>query len=273
MSYAEGQPVQLSALVRDAAGALGNATDVTLTITLPDGTTSTPGVTNPPATTGTYTYTYVPTTTGLHGVRWVFEGTNASAPLVDSFYVEPGTTVPLISLAEARKQCRLASTADDPEVQRFALVASDICERRTQVWRRTPVTATFDGGRSFLRLRRPVASVASVLEDGIVVAASGWVLDGDKGWLYRGTSRSPWCWSAGRQNVVVSYVAGSAGDIPDAVRQGVRLQVQHLWDSQRGGSGLPRQSGADFEIDPRTGFTIPNAVLEMWAPHIPAMVA
>ena len=273
MSYAEGQPVQLSALVRDAAGALANATDVTLTITLPDGTTSTPGVTNPPATTGTYTYTYVPTTTGLHGVRWVFTGSNASAPMVDSFYVEAGTTIPLVSLAEARKQCRLAATSDDPDVQRFALVASDICERRTQVWRRRPVTATLDGGRPFLRLLAPVASVTSVTEDGVTIASSGLVLDAGKGWLHRGTTRAAWCWGPGRQNIVVQYVAGGVVDIPHAIRQGVLLQVQHLWDSQRGGSGLPRQSGADFEIDPRTGFTIPNAVLEHWAPHIPPMVA
>ncbi len=273
MSYAQGQPVLLSSLVQDAAGVPANATTVTLTITLPDGTTATPTVANPPTVTGTYTHVYVPTQVGLHGVRWAFEGTNASAPLVDSFYVEPGTTVPLISLAEARKQCRLAATADDPEVQRLALVASDICERRTQVWRRTPVTATLDGGGTFLRLRRPVVAVTSVLEDGIAVAASGWVLDGDKGWLYRGTTRTPWCWSPGRQNVIVTYVAGAPGDIPDAVRQGVRLQIQHLWDSQRGGSGLPRQAGADFDIDPRTGYSIPNAVLELWRPFMPALVA
>lgn len=273
MSYAEGQPVLLSALVRDSAGALANATTVTLTITKPDGGTDTPTVANPPSVTGTYAYTYVPTATGLHGVRWLFGGTNASAPMVDAFYVEAGVTFPLVSLAEARRQCRLASTADDPDVQRFALVASDICERRTQVWRRRPITVTLDGGRSFLRLCRPVASVTSVTEDGATVPSTGWVLDSGKGWLYRGTRSSPWCWSAGRQNIVVAYVAGGVADIPQAIRQGVLLQVQHLWDSQRGGSGLPRQSGADFEYDPRTGFTIPNAVLELWSPHIPELVA
>jgi hypothetical protein len=272
VSFALGQPIPLTALVRNTSGVLANATTVTLTITRPDGTTETPTVASPPAVTGTYTHTYSPPTAGLYAVRWVFTGLNESAPLVDSFYVEPATVPPLISLAEARKQCRLASTDDDTEVQRFALVASDICERRTQVWRRTTLTATKDGGREFVRLRRPVLSVTSVTENGVAVDSSGWVLDADKGWLYRGTTTCAWCWSPGRQNVTVVYVAG-ATEIPDAIRQGVRLQVQHLWDSQRGGSGLPGVEGVDFEIDPRTGFTIPHAVLEHWKPFTPPLVA
>jgi hypothetical protein len=274
MSFALGQPVTLTQLVRDSAGALANATTVVLTITLPDGTTATPAVTNPPAVTGTYVYVYVPTIPGLHGVRWVFSGTNAQAPLPDSLYVEPsGTVIPVISLAEARKQCRLASPDDDQEVLRFALVASDIAERRTQIWRRTALTGTFDGSREFVRLRGPVLSVTSVTENGIAVASDGWVLHAERGWLYRGTTQAPRCWAYGIQNVTAAWVAGAPSEIPDAIRQGVRLQVQHLWDSQRGGSGLPRQSGADFEIDPRTGFTIPNAVLELWRPYMPQLVA
>jgi hypothetical protein len=273
VSYATGQPVLLSSLVKDAAGAPGNATTVTLTIDKPDGSTATPAVANPPATTGDYQYVYVPTLAGLHGVRWLFGGTNASAPLPDSFYVEPGNAVPLISLAEARKQCRLASPADDPEVQRFALIASDIAERHTGVWRRTPFTTVFDGGGEFLRLRAPVLAVTSVTEDGVALTSAAWVLDASRGWLYRGISQARQCWSYGVQNVNVQYVAGNPQNIPDGVRQGIRVQVQHLWDSQRGGSGLPRQSGAMMTIDPRTGFTIPNAVLELWRPHFPSLVA
>jgi hypothetical protein len=272
MSYALGQPVLLTALVRNAAGALANADTVVLTITRPDGTTETPTVTNPPTVTGTYTFTYTPTQEHLHTVRWVFGGTNASAPILDSFYVEPAAVAPLISLAQARKQCRLASPSDDTEVQRFALIASDICERRTQVWRRTLITATFDGGRHFLRLRRPVLSITTVIESGVAVDSTGWVLDAGKGWLYRGTTVLGMCWAIGRQNVVVTYQAGTV-EVPWGIRQGVRLLVAHLWDSQRGGSGLPASEGADFEIDPRTGFTVPNAVLELWKPFMPPLVA
>lgn len=273
MSLALGQNISLSALVRDETGALDNAGTVTLTITLPDGTTTSPIVSNPPTVTGTYVYVYAPTVPGLHAVRWVFSGDNASAPLLDAFYVESATVAPLVSLAEARQYCRLSSPADDAEVQRFALVTSDLCERYTQVWRRVSLTETFDGGVTFLRLRPPVVSVTTVVEGGVTLASIDWTLDKRRGWLYRGTTRGVWLWAPGRQNVVVTYVAGSAGDIPASVRQGVLLLVRHLWDSQRGGSGLPRQSGTDFTYDPRTGFTIPNAVLELWRPHMPPMVA
>lgn len=273
MSYALGQPMALSALVTDTTGAAANADGVTLTITLPDGTTTSPTVTNPPSTTGTYTYVYAPTVAGLHAVRWVFTGSNASAPLLDTFYVELSTVAPIVSLAEARQQCRLSSPADDAEVQRFALVASDLCERYTRVWRRIALVETFDGGTSFLRLRAPVASITTVVEDGVTLTSSAWTLAGPRGWLYRGTSGASWRWAAGRQNIVVTYVAGSPGDIPHGVRQGVLLQIQHLWDSQRGGSRLPRQSGTDFEFDPRSGYTIPNAVLELWRPYMPVLTA
>lgn len=265
MSIPLGDTVTLTQLVRDSAGALANATSVALTITLPDGTSSTPTVTSPPTVTGTYTYTYTPSVQGLHGIRRVFTGSNAQAPRVDSLYVETPTAVPLVSLAEVREQCRASATTDDDRLLWHALVASGICEDHTQVWRRTTITSVHDGGRRWLQLRAPVASVTSVTEDGAAVASTGYVLRGDLGWLYRGTETSAEYWAAGAQNIDVTYVAGASdGVVPPGIRQGVLLQAQHLWDSQRGGSPLPRQAGSDFAHDPRTGYSIPHRVLQLW---------
>ena len=82
--YDLGDAVTLAIQVRDVNGTLANASAVTLTITLPDGTTTTPSVTNP--TTGNYTATYAPTTAGRYLARWVATGTNASA-FADDFEV------------------------------------------------------------------------------------------------------------------------------------------------------------------------------------------
>lgn len=273
MSYALGQPVPLSVFTYDSVGAPANVGMINLAINLPDGTTANPSVTNPPATTGTYSTTYVPTLQGLHGVRWVMSGVNASAPPVDSFYVDGAVLAPLASLAEARQQCRAFSPDDDALLQRYLMVASGQCERRTQVWRRQTLSVIKDGGGRFVRLRRPAISITSVTESGIAVAASGYTLDGDKGWLYRGTSPSCERWAWGPANIAATYVAGAAdGLVPDEIRQGVLQLVEHLWNTQRGGSGLPRNAGGSDWTLP-AGFTIPNAVREQWSAWIPELVA
>lgn len=272
MSFALGQPVPLRALVYDDTGALDDAETVTLTITAPDGTTTTPTVDNPPSATGTYEVDYLPAQVGLYTVRWVFGGINASAPPVDSFYVDSQVLPPLVSLAEAREQCRVGSTGSDKLLQRYAMVASSICERRTQVWRRQTLTQTRDGGGTHVRLRRPVISISTVMEDGVAVASTGYVLISTAGLLYRGTGRARRVWSPGLANVVVTYEAGASdGIVPDPIRQGVLLLTEHLWNTQRGGSGLPRSEGADFSIP--VGFTLPSAVREEWDPWIPLLVA
>jgi hypothetical protein len=272
VSYALGQPVPLQApTVRDAAGAPANATAAAVTVTAPDGTTSAPSVTNPSA--GVYTATYTPAAVGLHAVRWVFTGTNAGAPALDSFHVDQQLP-PLVSLAEMRRQARGANTADDEQLRWFVQVASSQAERRTQIWRRQTRTKTADGGARFVRLAAPVLQITSVTEGGTAVASTGWTLDADKGWLYRGPSTSSgMTWAAGTQSVVVTYVAGPAdGVVPAEIRQGVLLLAEHLWNTQRGGSGLPRQAGGP-DLTLPVGFTIPRAVLEQWDPWIPELVA
>ena len=179
-----GDVVPLSVEVLDSAGALANATVVVVTITLPDGTTATPSVTN--ASTGVYTATYTPTVAGLFVESWVATGTNASA-YEDAFEVQPAGIQGIVSLAEVQATGGLNNTnSDDDETLRgLILMASDICEQRTGIWRRQTLTGTFDGGGDKLQLRRPVVSVTSVTENGTTIAASGYTLDTARGWLWK----------------------------------------------------------------------------------------
>lgn len=274
MSYALGQPVPLTIDVTDANGVPGDATTVTLTVTRPDGTddvltTTGGGVTHP--STGRYAVDYVPLSAGLYGVRWAATGTNASAPPVDGFYVLPTALTPLVSLAEAREHLNLTETTRDFQVAGFIQVASGLAEKYTgRIWRRQTLTTTRDGGLDLVRLNPPVLSVTTVVEDGSSLSADSYVLDAGRGWLYRaGSSR----WSSlAPQNVVVTYVAGPTdGLVPEFVRQGVLLQVQHLWETQRG-VAAPRR-GADTEWSPTLGYSVPRRVQELWDHERPPLVA
>lgn len=265
----------LAVQITNAAGTAEDPTALALTITLPDGTTTAGGwpvagsVTVTRASAGAFSASYNATSAGRHTYRWVATGANASA-FGDTFHVQPSSLLPLISLTEIRNQCRASSAANDEELRWFGLVASQMAEDHTQAWRRQTLTETFDGVAGPLVLQRPVASVTTVTEDGQTIPASGYVLNARTGRLYRGTTTCVVPWTSGRQNIVVTYVAGpSDGVVPANILQGVRLQVQHLWDSQRGGPGVPRQTGADFTVDPRSGYAIPHRVLELWQPSIP----
>lgn len=205
---------------------LGSAGTVVLTVTAPDGTTTTPAV------TGSSTYT--------------------------------ATVAPIVSLADIRSHLRMSApgAAEDQKLLTFARAASAACERYTdRVWRRTEVTAeAHTGGRSALILyRQPVWAVTAVTEDGSPLT-SGWWLD-PVGWLLRrGTPDAPWCWD---EQVTVTYTAGPTGAVPDPVHLGVLEMVRHLQATQRGGTAHPAQGGGD-EWDPREGFAVPRRVTELW---------
>lgn len=234
MSFDYGDPVALSVQVRDSTGALANATTVTCTVTLPDGTTSSPSVTN--ASTGVYTISYAPTAAGRHVVRWTATGTNA-AEFDDVFIVKARTATPLVSLADFKLHLNITSTTNDEELRRMLLSASDLAERVTgRIFRLTAFTESHDGGTGVVALRRlPVVSITSVTESGTAVAASGYTLDADSGLLFRGSSTSPWCWMDGQRNVAVTYVAGE-GDPPQTAYDLVLELGRHMWRTQRGGA-------------------------------------
>lgn len=271
MSYALGQPVPLAILIKTPDGQAEDATTVTLTVTKPDGTEDqfTGGDFTHPGP-GDFRLPYVPLARGLYGVRWVETGSNASAPPLDSFYVNPPDRPSLVSLREARRQLSRSATTDDDQLADLIQVASKEAEDWTgKVWRRTALVDTFDGShQAYLQLQRPVIAVTSVVEDGVTLdPATDYVLDGQHGWL----SRAPRgrCWSAwSNQNITVDYVAGPVdGLVDEDVRLGVLLMVQHLCEPLRGPAGAPRR-GVDTEWVPGLAFSIPRRVQELWGERL-----
>lgn len=252
--------------------AYGQATTAALTVTAPDGTTSSPAVTG----SSTYTASYTPTQAGRHVLAWTGTGTNPGS-YVDALNVRPTGSGPLVSLQETREHLNIYDTSADSQLLAMVLRASSACDRYThRVWRRTVVTGELHDGRgpALQLLVLPVLQVTAVREFGGTVDAADYVLDGLTGVLTRGTTLAPIAWLPGVQNVAVDYVAGPAGGIvPEDVLQGVLEMVRHLWESQRGGSGLPRQQGSDSEWDPRASYSVPRRVAELWDPYREPVIA
>lgn len=129
MAYDLADSVPLAVDIKDAAGAYTNATGVTLTITLPDGTTVTPPVTNPPASTGKYRVTYVAAQEGRHVVRWVTTVPNTAH--TDVFDVREAASPALLSLADEKEHLEIpaSDTTDDDELRDFIEAATEIVEQ------------------------------------------------------------------------------------------------------------------------------------------------
>lgn len=258
-------PVPLAVTVAGPSGSPGDATAVTCTVTAPDGTTSTPTVTHDG--TGLYSALYAPAQAGRHVVRWVATGTNASA-FTDVFLVAD-SLAPLVSLAELRTHLRKGSTASDEELRWHALVATELAEEWLgYVLRRTVVTGEqHDGGRaSVLLLRGPVESVTTVTVAGTALASTAWRLDKTAGILHHAYGT----FGGSTLDVVVDYVAAPTRGLHRYV-QGVREITRHLWDTQRGGSQLPRQQGAGDDWTSESGWSVPRRVMELLGTRAPGI--
>lgn len=261
MSFDLGELVPLSVTIRDAAGTPANATSVTATITLPDGTTASSGAVAP-TTQGVYDYDYATVQAGRHAVRWVATGANAGA-YTDVFEVLPAATVQLISLADAKKHLNIPATKtdDDAEVADFIRSVTAVIERHVGAVARTAWTETHDGGHHEVALRHyPVLSVTSVTVSGTVLTPSDYTLSPLSGVLARTSGYSALSFPPGRANVVVALVAGTVATAPN-VAQAVKIILKHMWETQRSAGGRRPPLDGEPVVDVAT-YAIPYRALE-----------
>lgn len=254
----------LTASTYDADGALSNAIDVTVTVTLPDGTTSTPSVTN--TGTGMYEALFTPTLVGTHTVLWTIDGLDADSSFgPDSFHVEDSTLPGAVGLVEAKEHLNIPDTDHDAdgELLGFILAATRALEQRVGPLTRRTVTDTYNGGSPAVVLTAPVVGVTSVSESGTAVDSSGYSVSPASGVLTRVSGYSRSTWTSGFDNIAVTYTVGRTA-VPADLRQAVLELVRHLWDTQRG-TMRGRRNGDDFVTG--QGYTLPNRVLELIAPY------
>jgi hypothetical protein len=277
--YDLGDVAALGVTITDAAGAPANATTVVATITLPDGSTSTPSVTN--TGTGLYDVSYTPSTFGRHTIRWVATGTNASA-YADDFTVRNFADLGIIALDEVKAHLNIPSTNTDldEELRRFIDAATDLCENYVGcvLGRQTFTNEYYDGNTDIIRLRNPRAlSITSVYENGTLISSDNYSLDPTGQRISRITTGSIsgpnyfGIWAPGANSIKVSYVSGFINP-PPAAKQGVLEVVRHLWQTQRGAANVltRNQTGDDFYSG--STYSLPRRAMELLDPlSLPGM--
>lgn len=259
MAYDLGDLVPLTVTVRDAAGDPTDADTVTLTITLPDGTITTPTVANPPSVTGVYVHDYAPVQAGRHLARWTSTGPQAAYS--DAFDVRPATPAYIVSLVDIKQQLNMTSTADDEELRAYLEATTGVIETYLgrAVVRRSFTEEHSVHGELMLNWT-PVVSLISV---STVDGATSWdVADLHVNSSGVVTAKS----SAGALvgDLTVTYTAGAAV-VPANWALAARIIVQHLWQTQRGTAGGPRPGGLDTPGAGFTsyGFSVPNRAKEL----------
>ena len=273
MSYDLGDIVPLGITITDSTGANANASAVTCTILLPDGTSSTGSVTNP--ATGQYNCDFSPSQVGRYSVRWLATGTNASA-FTDDFVVRDYAEIGAVSLSEVKTHLNISSsdTSLDEELRLFMDAATDLAEGYLGIiiGQRTYTSELYDGGNEFLRIRNPkVLSIASVYENDQLLNSAQYVVDPTGQRLYRigsGTlyaTNSYGYWTAGMNNVKVTYTAGFTNP-PAAVRQGVLEIIRHLWQTQRGAMNVMGRNQTGDEFYPASTYSLPRRAMELLDP-------
>lgn len=271
-SYDLGDKVYLTWNTVDSAGAAVNPGTVTATITLPDGTTS--SLTTATAVTGTYTTTYVPTMAGRHVYAWSATGTWPQA-YADVFEVRDIADIGIVGYDEVLEYLNIpASSANENEVRRFMDAATDLAEQYTGVilGRKTFTSELYDGGQEFIRIRNPkVVSITSVYENGALLNSGQYVMDYTGQRLFRigsGTlyaTNSYGYWTAGMNNVSVTYVAGYANP-PMSAKQGVLEIIRHLWTSQRGAMNVMGRQLTGDELYSTPTYSLPRRAMELLDP-------
>lgn len=232
-----GDVVTLSVEVRDENGDLANAGTMTLTVTAPDGTVGSPATVTP-TSIGVYKTTTV-AGDGLHDVLWTATGANAGKHR-DCFMAGP--YLPLVSIADLISALGSGYVAADADRLRDTLAAASAVVEAHRPIRRRTVTWTVGGGRNAIALPwKPIQSITTVVESGVTLSASDYVLDPTSCLLHRGSTGTG-TWAAGVANVVVTAVVGYNAP-PRLAMEATIEQARHMWETRRGGAARGGQFG------------------------------
>ncbi len=266
MSYALGGVVPLTVTITDADSHPTNPTSIVLTITRPSGATDTPTLGNPE--TGTYTADYVPVEAGHHAVRWV--ATNPTLALPDVIDVRPAAPGYLVSLADAKKKCKIpaAVTEHDDTLRDWieAVTAAVEDHLHEAVVRRAVVEdIRVDWADEVVLGITPVLSLTSVQTvDGVTSWSVGDLhLDGATGVVSCGPA-------AQMLHGLVRFVTEVGRRVyPANYTKAGMIIIEHLWATERPGNRGAPVAGGGYEDSLNTtsfgalGFAVPNRAIEL----------
>lgn len=233
----------------EETGQLDDA-NVTVTITLPNGSTDTPTLQHP--SLGVYSFTYPTSLVGRHpftvSATGGFLGSTVVKLAEDMFHVDDASTaVQLVSLRETKDFLNIAQdkTQNDEEIRRKIVAASAMVERATNLWHHTTVVETLPSTSPLFLTSLPVTAMISVQQDSTTFDAATYRVTqyGELAPGY-GYPYVPWATTASYADLTVTYEAGET-TVPVDVREAVLKTVLDLWESQRGAASLPLQAGLE----------------------------
>ncbi|MER6098342.1 head-tail connector protein [Streptomyces sp. NPDC001728] len=171
--------------------------------------------------------------------------------------------MPLLTLAEAKAQLDIESTAHDQELTAYIEALTPMIERYVGPVENRTVTETVDSkGLALAVTQVPVVgltSITPILAGGLALAVEDVRLDGAAGIIRRVDGSF---FGGGPWDVV--YVAGR-GEIHPTINVAARILLQHLWRTQYG-AARGNSGSDDFDVNEPVvgwGYAIPNRVLQM----------
>ena len=293
--YDLGAPVPPGDLVFAVTDSGGNPADASvtpvLTLTLPDGTTTTPAVTR--VSLGTYqpAAAFVTTEAGHHLWAWTATGTYPGA-YVDSFEVRPSPDPTITSLAEEREILKIPAglTEHDSVIRGYSQAVTEwieyvvgpvVTQQVTETVRsqgdvlvlsKTPVrtdlgTALDPSNRRDGSTANGIVSIVPLLSYGFMYDLDQLLVDGDKG-LVRHLAGLPFFYAGDPYSqYLVTYWAGRKV-IPWGIYEAHKITLKHVYAVERGGLSSASPSYGEQETTPTGfGFAVPTRAIELLTPH------
>ncbi|MBP2583395.1 hypothetical protein J3A78_003873 [Streptomyces sp. PvR006] len=263
MPYDLGATARLTAECRDPGGTLTTAGSASVTVTLPDGTTTTP-VANESGT-GRYVVDYATAQAGRHVIRWVF--IDPADAHTDSFDVREAAPPGILSLADAKRYLRLTDAAEDDELRTWIeSITAGIEGMCGPVIIRT-VTHRIDLRRAAsITLRDTPVVELLALEPlhtgGTSYAPADLDVDPDTG-IVRRLDGGTFVGS------LISTTRVGRLIVPAALTAAARIILRHLWQTRQGPQ-RPTMGTPDFDVNeptPSFGYAIPNRALQLMEPY------
>lgn len=265
-TYQLGSTIYGAVTVYDSNGDLADVGEMTGAWTKPDGTSTSATVSR----TSLGNYQGSKSATDQAG-RWLLTLTATGAnsgdfPRTEVVDVWPADPRFIISLSDLRDELNLPPTVDvnDDELRLYLAATTPVVEEIVGRVLSATVTETFDGGKTAVLLSERATSVTSVTVNG--VATSNYVANLASGIVYAGSTSSPSCFTPGRQNVVVTYVAGGTAVEPNVILA-ARIIAAHQYQV-----GQQARTGRGRPIDETTilgsGYAVPTRALQLLGPSM-----
>lgn len=219
-------------------GVLVDPLTATASVTLPDGTSV--ATTPVELGVGLWQVTYTTSQAGRYTIAFTASGGGLGTDIfkADDVINAEALGGTIVSAGEIVAHMRATGTittdVDLEHIRWLAVVATNAVQldlNRTLA--RSTIVDTLDGGKTILiLLSYPVLSVTSIVEDGVTLAATDYVVNLRLGHVQRGTSLASRRWSAGYQNIVATYVAGSTV-IPPIARKVALNGIERMWQTSQ----------------------------------------